>query len=63
MSEKKKSCLHSGGYKMLEGVLVCALCGEPSASTRWRNNVFGGGAKAVARGETEDKQVKPPATK
>jgi hypothetical protein len=63
MSEKKKSCQHDGGYKMLEGELVCVLCGEPSESKRWRNNVFGSGAKAVARGETEDKSVSPPTTK
>ena len=54
---KKDECQHSGGYKMVGGVLVCAQCAEPSKSTRWRGNVFGRGAKAVERGETENKAV------
>jgi hypothetical protein len=60
---KKDECLHNGGYKMMDGELVCNLCEEPSKSKRWENNVFGNSAKAMAQRKTENKSVSPPDTK
>lgn len=45
-------CKHAG-YLMRDGALVCAQCGTPSESPKWRANVFG--AKAVEQGGTENK--------
>lgn len=68
---KKDECLHNGGYKMESGVLICAICAEPSKSVKWRNNVYGtktddalvgGGTalrKAVVQGKTANKEHAP----
>lgn len=43
-----KKCPHTG-YLMKDGELVCAECGEPSPSEKWRTNVYG--ANTEARGK------------
>jgi len=72
---KKDECLHNGGFKMEDGALVCTLCGEPSNSEKWRDNVYGtktgdtlvgGGTalrKAVAQGKTANKEHAPQGNK
>jgi hypothetical protein len=45
-------CTHPA-YSLVEGVLVCVSCGEPSASSNWPENVYG--AKAVEQQTTENK--------
>lgn len=40
MAAKEKHCKHPG-YRMHDGQLVCANCGEPSQTERWQENVFG----------------------
>lgn len=48
-------------YTLRDGQLVCATCGEPSPSKKWRQNVFG---KAVEKAETENKALSwPPESK
>lgn len=37
---KNVNCKHSG-YRMVDGKLVCAECGELSKSDRWHRNVYG----------------------
>lgn len=52
-----EECKHSA-YMLKDGNLVCASCGAPSPSERWRKNVFGHNApeaKAVDQTEVENK--------
>lgn len=42
----KAKCLHKG-FLIRDGELVCAECGEPSPSEKWRQNVYG--AKVPAK--------------
>jgi uncharacterized Zn finger protein (UPF0148 family) len=53
-------CKHPG-FLIKEGKLLCATCGEPSASVKWKQNVYG---KAVPQQETENKGLTwPPESK
>lgn len=45
-------CEHPA-YALVEGVLSCVSCGEPSPSPKWPENVYG--AKAIEQEATENK--------
>ncbi|MEK7765268.1 MAG: hypothetical protein AAB368_03425 [bacterium] len=51
---KKGNCKHFG-YLLKDGKLICADCGEPSPSEKWRDNVFGANAKQ-GKGKREEEK-------
>ena len=51
-------------FSLMDGVLVCRGCGNPSPSAKWKENIYGPSGKAVEQSQTANKAVSfPPESK